>query len=1125
MQRVGADLFFSPSDLNHFLECEHLVQLQRREDARDLVRPRGDQADLLARKGLEHEREWLQRFEDQHPGGVVTISGDGPERSWRRDAERTVAAMRDGAQVIYQGVFEHGTRHGIGDFLVRVDVPSRLGTWSYEAWDTKLARHAKPYFALQLCAYSEHLGRIQGVEPESMRVVLGTGELATLRHRDFAAYYRNVRARFFAAATEDRPTYPYPVGHCGLCDFEHHCDDRWQEDDHLSLVANISRQQVQRLNEASIHTVAALAAMDGNLRIGIGAPTLARLRHQAALQTAYRQTGTHSFERLAAGPENGFRLLPEPCEGDIFFDMEGYPYYEPAAGLEYLFGLVTRDNQFHAWHASTRHEEKQAFENFVDFAQERLKTWPDLHIYHYASYEPATLKHLMSTHATREDALDDLLRREVFVDLYQVVKQSIRISHPSYSIKKVRTFFMPDAGKGAVTDGGDSIVQFERYLQTGDAAILEAITRYNEEDCVSTIRLRDWLLEQKRLLEASSDSPVPWKTVEPPKENPKRVAADAEADARVAALQALGTPAALLASHLVGYHRREAKPEWWAYYDRQGRSQDELLDDVESIGLLREDLECPPVARKRSWVYTFRFPEQETKLRAESEVRDPFNNCNAGEILDIDMAAGRLTLLRGPSLVDLPLPLALVPDQPLPTDTQRQATGRVADDVIGCEGVSRPERARFSAAQDILHNAAPRITAVAAGAAIQTLELERQKALVGAPEGSYLFVQGPPGSGKTWTGGRLIVSLLAQRKNVRIGVAAHSHKAIHNLLAEVVAVAKNERVMFRGLKKSSKGNDESEFAGEFFENTDDPKVCDASDADVVAGTVWQFARPAMEQTLDYLFIDEAGQVSLADALAMATAARNVVLLGDPQQLPHVSQGTHPDHSGRSVLEHLLAGASTVPADRGLFLAQSWRMHPDVCGFVSELSYDGRLASAPNRERQAITSSGLFGSGLRYLPVPHENNAQQSGEEADTIATQVRLLLKGGTFTDVEGVHRPLTPADILVVSPYNMQVRCLGERLPAGVEVGTVHKFQGREAPVVFFSMASSSGEDVPRGLEFLFSRNSLNVAVSRAKALAVLVASPRLLDVRCNTLEQMRLVNGVCRFVEMTNESASSAA
>jgi superfamily I DNA and/or RNA helicase len=230
-----------------------------------------------------------------------------------------------------------------------------------------------------------------------------------------------------------------------------------------------------------------------------------------------------------------------------------------------------------------------------------------------------------------------------------------------------------------------------------------------------------------------------------------------------------------------------------------------------------------------------------------------------------------------------------------------------------------------------------------------------------------------------------------------------------------------------------------------------------------------------------------------------------------------------------VLEHLLEDQSTVARtvapDRGLFLEETWRMHPDVCGFISDLAYDGRLRSEAGCRTQRIDSAGLIGTGLRYLPIDHTGNAQQSHEEADVIAAEVRRLLETGTFTDRDGRRTRLTPADILVVAPYNMQVRCLLNALPAGVEAGTVDKFQGRQAPVVFFSMATSSGEDIPRGLDFLFSRNRLNVAISRAKAMAVLVCSPRLLETRCRTVEQMRLANGLCAFVEHTNAPLSVVA
>jgi uncharacterized protein len=390
--------------------------------------------------------------------------------------------------------------------------------------------------------------------------------------------------------------------------------------------------------------------------------------------------------------------------------------------------------------------------------------------------------------------------------------------------------------------------------------------------------------------------------------------------------------------------------------------------------------------------------------------------------------------------------------------------------------------------------------------------------------GSALFIQGPPGSGKTYTGARLICELLDAGK--RVGVAATSHKAIANLLDEVGRAAAESGTVVRGLKKSGGGNPESVYTSDLVASASDNAAfppAEDSGVNLVAGTPWLWAREELHGSVDVLFVDEAGQMALADALAIAGAGRGLVLLGDPQQLAHVSQGTHPRGSGASVLEHLLGDRETIPPAEGVFLERTWRMHPDVCRFVSQAMYDGRLVPVEGLENQAVASAGLSGAGVRLIEVEHAENRVSSPEEADRIAAEVAKLLDGGRYTDAAGRERELTTEDILVVTPFNAQVRHLRSRLPAGARVGTVDKFQGQEAPVVFFSMTASSGEDVPRGMDFLFSRNRLNVAVSRARAMAVVVCSPRLLWARCNTVEQMRLVNALCSFAEEADRQAAA--
>jgi uncharacterized protein len=462
------------------------------------------------------------------------------------------------------------------------------------------------------------------------------------------------------------------------------------------------------------------------------------------------------------------------------------------------------------------------------------------------------------------------------------------------------------------------------------------------------------------------------------------------------------------------------------------------------------------------------------------------------------------------------MPTAIVAGGPVQTKEQQEALIRIGNSALQAGIQVLPP---YSALADILLRRPPRIRGIDIGANIQTNDLTATKSLVRNLDGSYLFIQGPPGTGKTWRGARLVLNLLASGK--KVGVTAQSHKVVHNFLLELQKAARAEAASFRGIKKASDDGD-SWYEDEFVECTQSNDLVESFPAGVslFAGTAWLFARAGMEQKLDYLFIDEAGQISLADALAVGTAARNIVFLGDPSQLSQVSTGTHPAGAACSVLEHLLGTQATVPETHGLFIEESWRLHPSVCQFVSQVMYDGRLRSRRDCENQALHCDGWPRAGIRLRTVDHAGNSQRSTEEARLIAGEIDSLLTGASITESDGNTRQLTEADILVVAAYNQQVRCLRDVLPRGVRVGTVDKFQGQEAAVVFFSMACSSADEVPRGIEFLFSRNRLNVAISRAQCVATVVASPRLLDTPCRTADQMRLVNVLCRLDEYSTQS-----
>ncbi|HTU82331.1 MAG TPA: TM0106 family RecB-like putative nuclease [Candidatus Acidoferrales bacterium] len=1128
MQRLGERLIFSASDLNDFLECPHLTALQRRVALGELERPEPEEsAKLLARKGAEHEARYLARLRASHGENLVAFSDDGhrSEGSWKSAERATFEAMQSGASIIYQATFFDGRFLGKADFLRRIERPSADWPWSYEVIDTKLALVPKPYYLIQLSNYTEHVARLQGSVPARMHVVLGSGQERSFRTDDFAAYYRHVKERFVQCM--DAPpanTYPFETEHCSVCRWLVRCERQRDRDDHLSVVANVRRDQIAKLEAAGIPTLTALASAPDEARpFGMMESTFEKLRGQARLQHHARSTGEMIYELLDHDSGAGFELLPRPDPGDVFFDIEGDPLYAPERGLEYLFGVyLPLEGEYRAWWARSDRDERAAFEALMDFLTERRAAFPEMHVYHYADYETTALRRLMGFYATRERALDDLLRGETFVDLYTVVRQALRISQPSYSIKRLETFYGLSRSTG-VKRGDDSIVMFESWLASGDETILHDIERYNEDDCRSTWMLREWLLERRRERESAIGRCLAWsqpRAAEAPDDGDR-----SELAARL--LDGLPAPRSLreirqaadsirgrwLLGHLLDYHAREAKPAYWRLYDRY-KNVDRLLEfDHEAIGELKLRGDIPPERDKHSFVYTYAFPVQQHNL-GNDQPFCPDAKCGAGKIVAVDEQNQLLRIKLSKAIVPERL-RALIPPGPMATGLQRNAIARIAEAYL--DG-TLPER--HPATLSLLLGRRPRFSTERDRVQPATVDARSVSELVASLEGSHLVVQGPPGSGKSTIGASFIVDLLAAGK--RVGVLANGHKAIHNLLRKVEETAVLRGTSFRGVQKFTKENEGSRYESPLGVPMVRP-VADAKEIleaphELAAGTPWLFSRDDLTGRYDVLVVDEAGQISLADAVACSPCARNIVLLGDPLQLAQVAEGSHPLGTDLSVLEHLLAGDETVDPKRGVFLDVSYRMHPAICEFVSRIVYDGRLHAAPRCGANRVEDSGLSGSGLRYLPVVHDHNYRSSVEEADAIAEAIAGLLRG-TVVVGDAAPRPIGAGDVLVVSPYNAQRKCLRQRLvDAGIEgvaVGTVDKFQGQEAPVVFYSMATSSGAYLPRDLEFLFEKNRLNVAISRAQCLTVLVCSPLLLELRCKTPEQMSLVNLLCAYVE----------
>jgi predicted RecB family nuclease len=1167
MDRIDGRPVYSATDLVAYLACEHLTQLERAALAGLVKRPIRDdpELDIIRKRGFEHEARFLADLRAQGRNPVtIELDGSAADRGdeLRAAAQKTIEAMAAGADVIYQATFFDGTFRGHADFLLRVDSPERPSRWGpfhFEVADTKLARHVKASAVLQICSYVDQLERLQGVRPEWLHVALGGSAriVERLRVDDYMAYYRSARDRFLAAMADERPptnpptgTYPDPVEHCDVCRWAAVCATRRREDDHLSLVAGITARQRRALTDRGIPTLEALGelTLPMNPRLeGTSDGALLRIREQARIQLQGRRELWPRYELLLPEPgveiahERGLASLPPPSAGDLFFDIEGDPYAFDD-GLDYLFGVLETDGTFTAlWSQDgagefTLEGEQRAFERLIDLIMDRLERDPTLHVYHYAPYEPTALKRLMGRYGTREAEVDRLLREGVLVDLLRAVRQSLRASVESYSIKKMEQFY-GFRREIDLRDAGSSIVAFEQWLELGEgerpaSTHLERIERYNRDDVVSNRELRDWLEERRDELARLTGQVVPRPAI---REN--ELPADlTEAQARVEALSARltdGVPAypadrsaeeagRWLLAQLLAWHRREDKSAWWEFHRLMDLTPEQLVDESAPLGLL-EPLEPvdEPKGGRQTWRYT--FPPQEDDL-GRPDVYDPSRkqdrpgdtpfSWKVGEIGPIDPATRTVELRRFTNQAHA---RAIVPLDWIRT-TDHQAALIEIGEWVADHGIDGP--GPFLAARDLLLRRAPRCGQAGGDPLARDGEadLAAARRLALALDRTTLAIQGPPGSGKTYSGARMICTLLAAGR--RVGITATSHKVIGNLLSAVLEAAATEGVPVRAVQRGDKDRIVVHDQVAHGKDTDDVRArLDDGRANLAAGTSWLWASSKMRDAVDVLFVDEAGQISLANVVSVSRAADSLVLLGDPQQLDQPLRGTHPPGADRSALAHVLGDNATMPPTQGLFLETTWRLHPALCDFTSEVFYDDRLEPEDHLVGQQLRAgaSALAGVGPRLVDVPTVGADNESPIEAEAVAQLAREIVSGGaTWVDGRGQVRPVGWSEVLIVAPYNAQVGAIRRLLPDEARVGTVDKFQGQEAPISIYSLTTSSPELAPRGMDFLYSRNRLNVATSRARCVAVVVASPDLARVRARTPEQMRLANAFCRFIEL---------
>jgi len=1113
----------TPSKVTAWLDCAHYLTLKHRVEAGSFKATNGgvgEFARLLMDKGLEHERACLAEY--QRAGMAVHIVPDRPRTERFQDwVARVGDLMSAGYDVIYQMPFVHCGMRGIADFLVKHTFDD--GSFTYEPLDAKLARkEAKPGHVLQLCFYADAIEAAGRRAPERVQLWLGSGKVESIRLAEVRAYWRRIQLQLKVAmelASDAAPTAPAKCNHCGFCEFADACTAVWRAADSLQFVAGIRSVETTKLEADAIPTMAALAECDHEV-VDLQPARRARLVSQSALQVRAREMAEGAVPPHHPLPDPtpeeavaGLASLPEPADGDVFLDYEGHPFWRADTGLFFLFGLFTKDPAgvwtYEARWAHSKPEEGAQAKALIEYFAARRETHPGMHVYHYNHTERSALQAMVAEHGTDPALLAELVEGGLFVDLLPVVRNSLQAGVESYGLKSMEQLARYERGHD-IDKGAGAVVEYDRWMHDHDGDMLDRIATYNMDDVRATLALRDWLIGER-------DGSLPWRTAALAAETSEK---RQELDDLIESLHASpDDPTHHLMGDLLGYWGREGATNTAQLLAKVSQDASDLLDDPTALAGLHSAQHIELLTPKTGKVakhggLELWFPPQPAGRGFEPGEFKP-SVCYPGldgvagwaEVVEFDREQGRIVLkwdTRCQELGVIPSQLAL--NEWIAPGAKKTA---LVDLGTAINDSTAPDGVRVA----ILEAAAPRFSGSGPVAGVFTDDVDDVMRWVLNLDRTCVPIQGPPGTGKTWMGAHIALALVKAGK--RVGITAMSHSAIDNMLHELLKVftaagcIDQLHVARVGAKDSTPEHDAVECV--------DNAGAESADYNVVAGTTWAFASRALRNSpVDVLLIDEAGQLGIADALAASSAAGSVVLLGDPLQLPQVAQASHPGRSGVSVLEHILGeGVATVPAERGVFLSTTRRMHPDVCGFISQEIYEGRLSAHESCGLQRTA----HGTGLRWLRATHSDRSTESIEEAELVAEEIRWLI-GSPWTDSDKSDRTLGIGDFMVVAPYNDQVRLMrrvfdADPALAGIKVGTVDKFQGQQAPVVFFTMTTSTSDDMPRGPGFLFSRNRLNVALSRAKCLAYVVCTNELLNSRAKSVEEMKLISTLCAAVD----------
>ena len=1053
--------------------------------------------EIIRKIGLEHEESYLQKIKESQTVYEIDKNLNTSEKE-----KLTERAIKNGEDIIYQPYLKYKKFTGSPDFLVK-----KQGY--YEPWDIKSSFKLKVENILQLCHYSFILEKQYNNFSPTGKIILRDETVENIEIKKYYDYFLNLNKRVDSFIHNPKVIpEASKCNLCNVCDYKLLCENNWKNQDHLNQVANIKKNQINFLKNEKIDTLEKLANLNFKKNIkGINKASLDILVQQAKLQFNYKQTNQleHKIifeEKKKINDQNkliGFELLPPPSENDLFFDIEGYPMYfdsnSKTSGLEYLFGIYYRSfgkESFIKFLAINNEEEKIAFEKLVDFIFKHLKKHKDAHVYHYNSYEETALKKLSQKYEVKIKEVDFILRENKFVDLFKVVKDSILLSAENYRLKTIEKFY--NLGRDEdIASGQDSLVAFENYLESGHEEILDEIILYNKQDCKSLIFLQSWLndLKPKEIKYKELDEIIiSEKSIE-------IINQEKEVENVIDKLKDEDLKLKPILSQLNFYNRKEQRAEWWNYFSNIKKNTEDLIEDNSCIGALNL------ISKNEEGVNNileFNFPNQITKMKPGDYVLDQ-NGENSSSIISIDYTNFKVTLKQNKKKE---IPNSLTPSQPMNITT---IDNSVADFIKDFNYQNS-----YPAIKDFLFRKDSKY--------INKIDLSKNSSIENITEriknlnSSYLVMQGPPGTGKSYTSSRVILKLI--ELNYRVAIVCHSHKAIINLLETIDSYSVEQSYKFKGIYNSGNRKINQEFKNIEIGNTN---KLDLKKFQLVAGTAWALSNmnhrenSKKDKIFDFIFFDEAGQLSISKVIASSLSSKNIVMIGDHMQLPQPSLGIIEGESSLSPIEYLIKEKNTISDQKGIFLEKTYRMHPTICEFISDSFYEKRLITDKDNSNQKIikNNNNSVKNGIYLVDLNHSGSSVQNINEVDFINNIYKKLI------NKKWINRNLEKSlisnkDLLVISPFNAQVNLLKEHLPPNSQIGTIDNFQGQEAPIVIISYTSSDPESIPRGSDFFFDFRRLNVSLSRAKCIGIIILNNKLLNYHCSTIEDMERLNYFCK-------------